>query len=277
MPPYTLRCKGKIIELSSPKIMGILNTTPDSFYDGGHYTRLDAQLYRAEKLLGEGATWIDIGGMSSRPGAKEVDEAEELRRVLPLITALNKAFPEILISIDTYRAKVAAAAVEAGAAMINDISSGAFDANMIPTVGRLGVPYIMMHIKGRPTTMQQNPSYNKDIMLEISEYFVSKIAMARQYGISDLIIDPGFGFGKSLVHNYTILRRLSELSLFSLPILVGISRKSMIYRHLQITPDKALNGTTALNTLALLNGANILRVHDVKEALEIVNLLKIYK
>ncbi len=272
----TLRCKGRIIDFLQPKVMGILNVTPDSFYDGGRYASRDAQLRRAEQLLRDGATWVDVGGMSSRPGADELDAEEEMARILPLIEALCKEFPEILISIDTYRAKVAEAAVQAGAAMVNDISAGVLDETMLPTVARLGVPYVMMHLKGRPRTMQHNPHY-ENVGLEVVQYFVQRVALARRYGIVDLVIDPGFGFGKSTDHNYTLLKQLPDFALFSLPLLVGVSRKRMVYGLLQTTPEKALNGTTILHTVALLNGANILRVHDVKEAMEVITLMDYYK
>ncbi len=253
--------------------MGILNVTPDSFYDGGKYNNLSTILNRAEKMLTEGATIIDIGGMSSRPGAKEVPVNEELKRSIPAVKAIRKEFPEAYISIDTVWAEVARQAIDAGADMVNDISSGSMDKSLIPTVGQLGVPYILMHIQGKPQTMQNNPQYD-NVITDILDFFIQKTDELRQHGIHDMIIDPGFGFGKTVEHNYTILRQMSDFQILNLPVLVGISRKSMIYKVLDTTPDKALNGTTALHVIALQNGAKILRVHDVREAVEVIELWK---
>ncbi|RNL94468.1 dihydropteroate synthase [Sinomicrobium pectinilyticum] len=267
----TINCKGTLTDLSAPAIMGILNITPDSFYDGGKYKDESDILPRTEKMLSEGATFIDVGAYSSRPGAKHVDETEELHRIVPVVSLLIKKFPDIRISVDTFRASVARACVEQGAAIINDIASGNLDREMIPTVASLQVPYIMMHMKGTPQNMQQNPQY-EDIVKEVLYYFSEKVAEARKAGISDIIIDPGFGFAKTIAHNYELMDKLELLHNLGLPVLAGISRKSMIYKLLENSPEEALNGTTALNTIALLKGAHILRVHDVKEAMECVKI-----
>lgn len=267
----TINCKGTLTDLSAPAIMGILNITPDSFYDGGKYKDESDILRRTEKMLSEGATFIDVGAYSSRPGAKHVDETEELHRIVPVVSLLIKKFPDILISVDTFRASVARACVEQGAAIINDIASGNLDREMIPTVASLQVPYIMMHMKGTPQNMQQNPQYG-DIVKEVLYYFSEKVGEARKAGISDIIIDPGFGFAKTIAHNYELMDKLELLHNLGLPVLAGISRKSMIYKLLENSPEEALNGTTALNTIALLKGAHILRVHDVKEAMECVKI-----
>lgn len=268
----TINCKGKLIDLSTPKVMGILNITPDSFYDGGKYKDETDILDRTEKMLNDGAAFIDVGAYSSRPGAGHVSEEEELRRIVPVIALLIKHFPEILISVDTFRAAVARACVTEGAAIINDIASGNLDERMIPTVAELQVPYIMMHMKGTPQDMQQSPQY-EDITKEVLLYFSEKVGEARKAGINDLIADPGFGFAKTIAHNYELMGKLELLHNLELPMLVGISRKSMIYKLLGTNPQQALNGTTALNTIALLKGAHILRVHDVKEAMECVELV----
>ena len=267
----TLNCRGRLLDLSSPIVMGILNVTPDSFYDGGRYGDMDAILNRAEKMLAEGATIIDIGGMSSRPGAKEVPVDVELSRSIPAVKMLRKRFPEAFISIDTVWAEVARQAVDVGADMVNDISTSSMDDTLIPTVGQLGVPYILMHMQGKPQTMQKNPKYD-NVVTDIIDFFIRKTNELRENGIQDIIIDPGFGFGKTVEHNYTILRNMGDFRILDLPILVGLSRKSMIYKVLDTTPDRALNGTTALHMIALQNGAKILRVHDVREAVEVVKL-----
>ncbi|MGS2760670.1 dihydropteroate synthase [Sinomicrobium sp. M5D2P9] len=268
----TINCKGTLIDLSTPAIMGILNITPDSFYDGGKYKDESDILLQTEKMLSEGATFVDAGAYSSRPGAQHVDETEELHRIVPVVSLLVKEFPDIRISVDTFRAAVARACVEEGAAIINDIASGNLDSEMIPTVAKLQVPYIMMHMKGTPQNMQQNPQYD-DITKEVLYYFSEKVAEARKAGISDIIIDPGFGFAKTIAHNYELMGKLELLHNLGLPVLAGISRKSMIYKLLGNTPQEALNGTTTLNTIALLKGAHILRVHDVKEAVECVKIV----
>jgi dihydropteroate synthase len=268
-----ISCKGKLTDLTTPKIMGILNLTPDSFYDGGLYNNTDRALAQTEKMLLEGATFIDIGGASSKPGAVEISTDEELARVLPVIEEIHKIFPETIISIDTYRSDVAKLAVAAGAAMVNDISGGKLDAKMLKTVGALGVPYIAMHMQGTPQNMQEKPSYD-NIMTEIRSFFAAKIDAAHKAGIHDVIIDPGFGFGKTLEHNYSLLKNLSSIKMNGIPLLIGVSRKSMIYKLLQAEVTEALNGTTVLNTVALQQGAQILRVHDVKEAHQAVQLIE---
>lgn len=251
--------------------MGIVNATPDSFYDGGVNNSLEKALTQTKNHLDEGADIIDVGGYSSRPGAHEVSEKEELNRVIPLIKAIIKSFPDTIISIDTFRSKVANQALKAGASIINDISSGEMDKNMFTIVSKHNVPYIMMHMKGAPETMQNNPIY-KDIMQEITCYFSEKINYLRKRGVNDIIIDPGFGFGKTLEHNYEILGNINHFQLLNVPILAGLSRKSMIYKLLDTDAKGALTGTIAANMIALQNGANILRVHDVKEAVECVTV-----
>ena len=268
-----ISCKGKLIDLTTPKIMGILNLTPDSFYDGGLYNNTDRALAQTEKMLLEGATFIDVGGASSKPGAVEISADEELARVLPVIEEIHKTFPETLISIDTYRSDVAKQAVAAGAAMVNDISGGNLDAKMLKTVGVLGVPYVAMHMQGTPQNMQDNPSYDT-ILTDIRSFFAAKIDAAYKAGIHDIIIDPGFGFGKTLEHNYSLLKNISSIQMDGIPMLIGVSRKSMIHKLLQIEVADALNGTTVLNTVALQQGAQILRVHDVKEAHQAVQLIE---
>ncbi|WP_289063262.1 dihydropteroate synthase [uncultured Zobellia sp.] len=267
----TLNCKGRLIQLSTPKVMGILNCTPDSFYDGGKYRDNDSILKQTEKMLNDGATFIDVGGYSSRPGAEHVTEEEELKRMLPLTELLLKHFPDIILSIDTFRSKVAAACLDAGAAMINDISAGKLDDQMLPTVAKHRVPYIMMHMKGTPQTMQQQTTYN-DLLVDIISYFSERINAAKALGIVDIVIDPGFGFAKTLKQNYEVLQKLGLFKNLEHPLLIGLSRKSMIYKVLKTDAKNALNGTTALNMAAIMNGANILRVHDVKEAYECVKL-----
>lgn len=271
----TINCGGQPINLSTPKVMGILNVTPDSFFDGGHYGGVDSALTQAEKMLNEGATFIDVGGMSSRPGADIISVEEELARVIPVIEAVTAKFPHVIVSIDTIRAAVARQAVEAGAAIVNDISAGRFDEAMLPTVAALKVPFIAMHMQGLPATMQQNPQY-ENVVAEVLAFMQQRLAACHTAGISQVIIDPGFGFGKTVEHNYTLLRGLKEFQSLNCPILVGVSRKSMICKLLGVKPENALNGTTAVNTLALLNGAHILRVHDVKEAVEVVKVVESY-
>jgi dihydropteroate synthase len=269
-----INCKGRPIGLNTPKVMGILNVTPDSFYDGGSHTNAAAVLRHAAQLLANGADFIDVGGYSSRPGATDVSEHDEMSRVLPAVEAIVKEFPDALISVDTFRSNVAKAAVENGAAIINDISAGNLDAKMLQTVSQLQVPYIMMHMRGNPQTMQTMTDY-QDIVKEMLLYFSEKIAEARSYGINDLIADPGFGFSKTLEQNYQVLQKLELFSMTDLPILVGVSRKGMVYKPLKTDADEALNGTTVLNTIALMKGANILRVHDVKQAVEAVRLFEL--
>jgi dihydropteroate synthase len=269
----TINCKGTLINLSTPKVMGIVNVTPDSFFDGGKLTNSNEILFQVEKMLVDGATFIDLGGYSSKPGAEFVSETEELNRVIPIVKLLVENFPDILLSIDTFRSEVAKQAIENGAALINDISAGLLDENMLETVAKLQVPYIMMHMKGTPKTMQSLANYD-DLLKEMNYYFSERIAKARSFGLNDIIIDPGFGFAKTLEHNYQLLQNLELLQFHDLPILAGISRKSMIYKALETAPEEALNGTTFLHAFCLQKGANILRVHDVKEAVECVKLMR---
>ena len=254
--------------------MGILNLTPNSFYDGGKYTNDADVLKQVEQMLFDGADFIDVGAYSSKPNAEFVSEQDELDRLIPIVKSILKEFPNTLLSIDTFRSQVAKQAIEAGACIINDISAGNLDDKMMETIATLQVPYIMMHMKGTPQTMMQLSNY-EDVVKEVLFYFSEKIALARSFGINDLIVDPGFGFAKTVEQNYEILQKLELFSILELPLLVGISRKSMIYKPLQTTPDKALNGTTALNMMALTKGAKILRVHDVKEAVECVHLFSL--
>ena len=267
----TINCNGKLISLDQPKVMGILNVTPDSFFDGGKYKDDSSILRQVEKMVNEGATFIDIGAYSTRPGALEVDEANELKRIVPIISLILQKFPEAMLSIDTFRSNVARECIGNGAAIINDISAGLHDDNMLSTVANLNVPYIMMHMRGTPQNMQQKTEY-KDILKEILLFFSERLSLAKSLGIKDILIDPGFGFAKNLNQNYEILRQLEMMSLIDHPLLVGISRKSMIYNILDTTADQALNGTTALHMICLQKGAKILRVHDVKEAMECVKL-----
>ncbi|MDO6597574.1 dihydropteroate synthase [Oceanihabitans sp. 2_MG-2023] len=267
----TINCKGKLIDLSIPKVMGILNLTPDSFYDGGKYKKESEILSQVNSMLNNEATFIDIGAYSSRPKAAHISEAEELKRLLPIIELLIKEFPEIIISIDTFRSEVAKQSIEAGASLINDISAGKLDKNMLQTISHLNVPYIMMHMKGTPQNMQEHTSY-KNLWKEIIFYFSERIAETKKLGIKDVIVDPGFGFAKNVSQNFEVLKHLELFKILDLPILAGVSRKSMIYKTLENTAQEALNGTTVLNTIALQKGANILRVHDVKEATETIKL-----
>jgi dihydropteroate synthase len=272
----TVRWGDKALDLSTPAVMGILNVTPDSFYDGGKYTGEEQLLEHAGRMIKEGAAIIDIGAASTRPGAPEVDEAEELARLLPAIKAVRKAFPHTIISADTWRAAAAEKAVEAGADIINDVSGGTMDERMFEAVGRLKVPYVLMHIKGTPKDMQADPRYN-DVTAEVKQYLADRIEKLEKLGVTNIILDPGFGFGKTTEHNYTLLARLEELVSMGYPVLAGASRKSMINRVLGTKPESALNGTTAVNTIALMNGAHILRVHDVREAVQAVKIVEEYR
>ncbi len=267
----TINCKGQLIDLSFPRVMGIINITPDSFFKESRIIDEDAILRKTKNMLEEGASFIDIGGYSSRPGAKEVTEEKELQRVIPAIKLLLKNFPELLISVDTFRSKVAEKAIEAGAAIINDISAGCLDENMMPVIARYQVPYIMMHMKGTPQIMKDLNRY-EDLLQDILFYFSERIKTARETGINDLIIDPGFGFAKNISQNFELLSKMELLRELELPVLVGLSRKSLIYKTLGIPTEKALNGTTVLNSISLTKGASILRVHDVTEATECVKL-----
>ena len=269
----TINCKGTLIDVSSPRVMGILNITPDSFYDGGKYKNESDILSQVEKMLQEGATFIDVGAYSSRPGAQHISEQEEVSRLLPVIDIILKKFPDVLISVDTFRSRVASKAINQGAALINDISGGKMDENMFKTVAQLKVPYILMHMQGTPQNMQKNPTYN-NITTELISFFTEQIQQLRSLYVNDVIIDVGFGFGKTLEHNYQLLKELQLFNNLEVPVLAGISRKSMLYKPLEIVPQEALNATTSANTIALLNGANILRVHDVKEAKECIRIVE---
>ena len=267
-----INCKGKLIDLSVPKVMGILNVTPNSFFDGGKYKNEGEIISQVEKMLSEGATFIDIGAYSSKPSAEFVTEQEEIDRIVPAIELILKYFPEALLSIDTFRAAVAKASIESGAAIINDIAAGELDNKMFDVIADYNVPYIMMHMRGNPQTMQSMTQY-EDIVKEMMFYFSEKVKKARSFGINDLILDPGFGFAKTTDQNYEVLQKMELFNLLELPVLAGVSRKSMIYKTLGNTAQEALNGTTVINTIALTKGAKILRVHDVKEAVECVTLM----
>ncbi|QTE40564.2 dihydropteroate synthase [Mucilaginibacter sp. P25] len=267
----TLNAGGRLIDLSSPKVMGIINITPDSFFADSRKPGVDEALFQAQKMLADGATFLDIGAYSSRPGAVDISVQEETDRLLPVVEAIAAQFPEAIMSIDTFRAKVAEAAVKGGAHIINDISGGMLDGDMFATVARLQVPYILMHMKGTPQTMNQLAEYD-DVFGEVFDYFISKYSELKRLGVHDVILDPGFGFAKKAEHSYELMSRMNEFNMLGLPVLTGISRKRMIYGLLGNTAKEALNGTTALNTIALTKGTNILRVHDVKEAVEAVKI-----
>lgn len=272
----SLNCKGKLVDISTPLVMGILNVTPDSFFDGNRYTVAAKIKARVSVMLDEGIDIIDIGGASSRPKAKIISEKEELKRVLPAIELVAEKFPDTIISVDTFRSAVAQKSIESGAHIVNDIGAGNFDVKMFDTIATLNVPYIMMHQKGNFETMHQSHLY-ENLMKEVIEFFMKKIVAMRERGISDIIIDPGFGFSKSIEQNFYLLKNLSLLNIFEVPVLAGLSRKSMINKIVKTKPDEALNGTSVLNTLALQNGANILRVHDIKQAKQAIQLFQFYK
>jgi dihydropteroate synthase len=269
----TVNCRGKLLPLGAPLVMGILNVTPDSFYAGSRLSSLDEVLRKAETMLADGTDILDIGGYSSRPGATDISVQEELDRVAPAVEAIARKFPEAVISVDTFRAAVAEAAVKAGGAIINDISGGKLDEAMFETVARLQVPYILMHMRGTPQTMTTLAKYD-DVAVEVVDELQGQLARLKQLGVKDIIVDPGLGFAKTVEHNFELLRRLDELRVFGLPILVGLSRKSMVYKTLGIEQADALTGTIALNMVALMKGAAILRVHDVKETKQTVELYK---
>jgi len=273
---FTLNCKGRLLVVEEPIVMGIINATPDSFYAGSRIKIENDLLHKAEQMIAEGAAILDIGGQSTRPGSQQVAAEEELRRVLPAIEAIHKRFPGQLISIDTFYASVAKAAIQSGASVVNDVSAGSIDEAMIETVAQLQVPYVLMHMKGHPQTMQQNPVY-KNVVLDVFDFLNFRLTEIVRAGIHDVIIDPGFGFGKTLEHNFQLLRELSYFRQLDRPIMVGLSRKATVYKTLQIAADEALNGTTVVHTLALVNGANILRVHDVNEALQAIRIVQAYK
>lgn len=271
---YTLNVRGRLLDLSKPQVMGILNVTPDSFYAGSRMETEEAVRRRVRQIIAEGGSMIDVGAYSSRPGAADVSAEEEMERLRRGMSIVREEAPEISVSVDTFRADVAKMAVEElGVDIINDISGGELDKEMFKTVAKLGVPYILMHMKGTPQTMQQAPHY-EDLMKEVMLYFAEKVQQLRDLGQKDIVLDPGYGFAKTIDHNYELLKHQEMLEVFELPLLVGVSRKSMIYRFLGSSPEEALNGTTVLNTLALQKGANILRVHDVKEAVEVVRLVE---
>jgi len=270
----SITLNGKLLDLTSPVVMGILNVSPDSFFDGGKYTTTDAVVARTEQMLEEGVDLIDIGAVSTRPGAENVSTKVELTRLLPAITEIRKRFPDVPLSVDTFRSWVALRVIdEVGECIVNDISGGSFDEHMFETIAKLGVPYILMHIHGSRTDMHETPHYD-DIIKDISKYFSDKVRKLTKAGVKDVILDPGFGFGKSIDDNYDLLNRLDAFKVFQLPVLVGISRKSMLHKMLEIDPDKSLPATISANTMALLGGADILRVHDVKEAVHAVKLFK---
>jgi dihydropteroate synthase len=271
---FQINCKGKLLSLDIPIVMGIINATPDSFYEHSRQPSVDKALELAEKHLLAGASILDIGGYSSKPGAENVSVEEELNRVIPVISEIQKRFPKTIISVDTFRSQVAHKALEAGAAIINDISAGEMDEQMFDLVIAAKVPYIMMHMQGTPQTMQINPTY-KDIVQEVTYYFSKKVAYLQSKGVADIILDLGFGFGKTIEHNYTLLNQMEHFHLFNLPILAGVSRKSMLYKPLEISANEALNATTVAHTIALLKGAKILRTHDVKEAVEAIKITQL--
>ena len=270
---FTLNCKGRLLTVDKPRIMGIINATPDSFYEGSRFLSASDILQQATKMLQDGADILDIGGQSTRPGSAQIGKDEEMERVIPAFEAIVKHFPGVILSIDTYHASVAQKAVEAGASIVNDISGGTMDKEMLTIVGAMQVPYICMHMKGTPENMQQHAQY-EDVTREVLDHFIQKKADCLQAGITDVIIDPGFGFAKTIQHNFELLRNLSVLKILQCPILAGLSRKSTIYKTLGTDAAGALNGTTVMNTIALLHGANLLRVHDVKEAKEAVMLIE---
>lgn len=272
---FSLNCKGRLILIAKPLVMGILNITGDSFYPGSRMQSMDAVYSKARQMITEGADILDIGGQSTRPGSERIPEDEEMEKVLPVIEMLIREFDPVILSIDTYQSAVAKEAVNAGASIVNDISGGFMDKNMIETVAALHVPYICMHMKGVPETMHHDARY-ENIIMEILDFFITKINECRVAGIKDIIIDPGFGFGKTTEHNFMLLKNLSLFKMLEMPVMAGISRKSTVYKTLNVTVEDSLNGTTVLNTLALLNGADILRVHDIKEAKEAITLFGAY-
>jgi dihydropteroate synthase len=273
---FTLNCNGRLLVIDEPLVMGIINTTPDSFYSGSRINEVDAVLKRAGQMITDGASIIDIGGQSTRPGNKRISANEECERVIPFVEAIHKRFPEIIISIDSFYSSVVKEAVEAGASMVNDVSAGSIDKDLISTVASLNVPYVLMHMKGDPQTMQQNPTYN-NVVLEVFDFLNAKTKELHEAGIHDIILDPGFGFGKTTQHNFELLNSLDFFNQLSKPLLTGLSRKATVYKTLGISAEEALNGTTVLNTLSLLKGASILRVHDVKEARQAITLVQAVK
>ncbi|HCY43163.1 MAG TPA: dihydropteroate synthase [Prolixibacteraceae bacterium] len=273
----SINLNGRLIDFSKPVVMGILNVTPDSFFDGGKYKTEKKVVKRAEEILEQGGTIIDIGAVSTQPGSDGVSTKDEIDRIIPAVKAVRKAFPEAVISIDTYRSWVAMKVIEdCGPCIVNDVSGGNFDVHMFETIGKLGVPYVLMHMQGTPIKMQDNPEY-EDIIRDISMFFTDRVKKLNKAGVKDVIIDPGFGFGKTLEHNYELLNRLDSFKVFQLPVMVGVSRKSMIHKLLGQKPEDALNGTSVVNTLALMGGADLLRVHDVREAVEAVRIMEMVR
>lgn len=272
----TLSCKGKLLDISKPLVMGIINVTKDSFFEGSRFTLKYKIAKRAEQIIRDGGTIIDVGACSTRPGSLPVDEITELKKLSNAFSVIRKKFPDAILSVDTYRSNVARKMVtEFDVNIINDISAGEMDSEMFKTVAELKVPYILMHMKGEPKNMQENPHYD-DLMSELITFLTRKIEQLNLHGVNDIIIDPGFGFGKNIDHNFTLLKNLNAFQIFELPLMVGLSRKSMVYKTINTCPSKALSGTIALNTIALLKGASILRVHDVREAVEIIKLMDVY-
>jgi len=273
---FTLNCKGKLLVINEPVVMGIINTTPDSFYAGSRISATDTVLQKAEQMLADGAAIIDLGGQSTRPGSERIAADEERKRVIPFIEAIHEKFPEAIVSIDSFYASVVKEAIAAGASIVNDVSAGSIDKELIYTVAGLNVPYVLMHMQGNPQTMQENPVYN-NVVLDVFDFLNRKIKELHSAGINDIIVDAGFGFGKTIAHNFELLNNLDFFQQLSKPILVGLSRKGTIYKTLGITAGEALNGTTVLNTISLLKGASILRVHDVKEAKQAIQLVQATK
>lgn len=273
---FTLNCNGRLLVIDKPIIMGIINVTPDSFYSTSRLQNIDEVLHLAEKMVNDGATILDIGGQSTRPKSERISAEQECERIIPAIEAIHKNFSTTYVSVDTYFAKVAENAVAAGACIVNDISGGTMDETMLSTVGKLNVPYVCMHIKGRPETMQENPTY-ENVTSEVLDFFIQQTEKCRLHNIHDVIIDPGFGFGKTSTHNFQLLKQLSTFKILDKVIMAGLSRKATIYKTLKVTAEESLNGTTVLNTIALLNGANILRVHDVKEAVQAIELIEAFR
>lgn len=270
-PQLSINCRGRLIDLSSPKVMGILNVTPDSFYDGGQFNVVDAALQQTEKMLADGATFIDIGGMSSRPGATLISPDEELSRVMPVVEAIRVHFPDCLISIDTVYGKTVRELAGLGIDLVNDISAGSIDADILSAVADLQIPYILMHMAGQPKVMQEKATY-EDVALEVLDFFIEKVGRLREKGCKDIMVDPGYGFGKKLEHNYQLIRNLHIFKVLGLPILTGVSRKSMIWKLLGTSPEEALNGSSVLHLIALQQGSRLLRVHDVAPAMEVIKI-----
>lgn len=273
---FTLKCANRLIMLNHPMVMGIINLTPDSFYEPSRHQTEKSVLETAEAMLEEGASMLDLGGQSTRPGSSQVGQEDEIKRVIPAISTIRKHFPDAIISVDTYWAEVAKRASEVGCDIINDISAGLLDKDMLTTVATTGLPYILMHMQGTPQNMQQSPQY-ENVTKEVLDFFIKRVEACRKAGIRDIILDPGIGFGKTITHNYQLIRNLKAFSILEMPILVGLSRKTFISKPLGLTPEASLNGTSIMNTLSLMQGANILRVHDVKEAVQAIKLVQLFE